>query len=100
MIGISDIKRLTSVKTQQFIYYLQLNIKPNFILVFNLFRLNTRIKLCKGIYVHSLYGFRYLTVYIVMWVYITWEEQTWEYNSYKCVYNFKRTASKAYEYNK
>jgi len=31
------------------------------------------------------------TIYTVMWVYITWEEQPWEQNLYNYVYSFDNT---------
>ena len=39
-----------------------------------------------------------LTVYVVMWVHITWEEQPWKLNFCNYVYGFKKTGSRIYQY--
>ena len=39
-----------------------------------------------------------LKIYSVMRVYMTWEEQPWEWNLYNCFHTFKKTTSKIYQY--
>jgi len=61
--------------------------------------LNARIK---G-YIHTVYMERRsqnLTIFIVIWVYRTWEEELWEQNFYIYVYGVKKTGSRIYQYKK
>jgi len=39
-----------------------------------------------------------LTIFIVMWVYRTWEGELWEQNLYNYVYGFKKSGSRIYQY--